>query len=309
MLTDLGVTAVVLTYRRPRLATQVVRGLLEREGFPADRVLLLINGEGGLEDSSLESQVDVLRLPQNLGPAGGYRQALEHLFSTSDASWFYLCEDDIGLLDLPHPRVKNLIREAEAIDDSVGAIVAYGRDLDDRTGITTPHLPRSSEGFEDVDVAAWGASLLSRRVLEAGIFPDPDWFFGFEDFDFWLRVRKAGFQVLLDAGTASRVAQEVFDDGRNRLFAGVRPRDSEEPWRQYYMARNFLELRRRHGQLSWTLMHLLKSARRFQRAGSREGRMAVCRGLIDGFLGRLGKNPRYSRDVGEHGGTRRTQGV
>ena len=42
-----SVSAVVLTHRRPRLATAVVRSLVEREGLSADRVVVVVNGSGG----------------------------------------------------------------------------------------------------------------------------------------------------------------------------------------------------------------------------------------------------------------------
>ena len=44
------VTAVVLTHRRPGLAGDVVRSLVRLEGLPPSRVVLVVNGEGGLDD-------------------------------------------------------------------------------------------------------------------------------------------------------------------------------------------------------------------------------------------------------------------
>ena len=48
-----SVTAVVLTYRRPRLAGDVVRSLIADEGFDPDRVVVVVNGDGGLDDPGL----------------------------------------------------------------------------------------------------------------------------------------------------------------------------------------------------------------------------------------------------------------
>ena len=98
------VTAVVLTFRRPRLAGEVVRSLLAKEGFAANRVIVVVNADGGLDDSGLESEVCMVRLPANLGPAGGFRAGLEAAFEDPSTQWAYLCEDDIGLFDLPSPR-------------------------------------------------------------------------------------------------------------------------------------------------------------------------------------------------------------
>src|SRR5438128_6120720 len=96
-----AVVAVVLTFRRPRLATQVVRRLVDLEGFASGDVVLVVNGEGGLADAELERAVEVVRLPENLGPAAGFRAGLLAVARRPGARWAYLCEDDIGLLSVP----------------------------------------------------------------------------------------------------------------------------------------------------------------------------------------------------------------
>jgi GT2 family glycosyltransferase len=240
-----------------------------------------------------------VHLPENTGPAGGFRAGLlrasERLGS---ARWVYLCEDDIGLFDLPRGRLAPLIAAVEhletAADRPVGAVFAYGRDLRRRTGITVPH-PTTDQRFDPVDDACWGASLVSRRVLDAGVLPDERLFFGYEDFDFFLKVTDAGFSTLLDNEAARAVAGLARDDA----FIGERPLDADEGWRAYYVARNFLELARRHGTVGWSAWHLVKSVRRVQLAGSRHERGAILRGLADGFRRRLGVNPAYLREVGE----------
>jgi GT2 family glycosyltransferase len=301
-----GVAAVVLTYKRPQLASEVVRGLIEEERFPADHVLVVVNGEGGLDDAGLASRVRLLELPVNLGPAGGFRHGLEEAARIFDTDWFYLCEDDVGLFDLPTPRVADLLERLSAWEASdegsgaaVGGVVAYGRELDRRTGRTALHQPSRPDGFEDVDVAAWGASLVSRRVVERGVLPDEAWFFAYEDHDFWLRVREAGLRVLLDVASASAVMSRVGTAGREAAFEGRRPVEHREPWRAYYEARNFFEMSRRHGRRAWLGWHLVRSARRFQVAGSAAARRALLAGLADGARGRLGKEPRYQRATGE----------
>ena len=108
-----SVSAVVLTHRRPRLATAVVRSLIEREGLPPDRVVVVVNGSGGLEDPALESRVRLLRLPHNLGPAGGFGAGMEAVFADPSVDWAYLCEDDVGLFSLPSPRLADVVSRAE----------------------------------------------------------------------------------------------------------------------------------------------------------------------------------------------------
>ena len=109
-----SVTAVILTHMRPSLASDLTRSLLEVEGLAADRIVVVVNGVGGLDDPVLESRVRMVRLPENIGPAGGFKAGMIEAFSDSTTRWAYLCEDDIGLLPLPAPRLGDLIDRIHA---------------------------------------------------------------------------------------------------------------------------------------------------------------------------------------------------
>lgn len=294
---------MVVTHRRPRLATEVVRGLLEREGLAPERVILVVNGEGGLDEPGLEEAIGVLRLPDNPGPAGGFRAGMQAAVAAG-AKWIYLCEDDVGLFGLPSPRLEALLAElgrlpADPSGRPVGAVVAYGRDLVARTGHTVVHHVDGPGGFDEVDAASWGASLVSRDVVVAGVLPVDDYFFGYEDFDFWFQLKAAGFRLLLDRTSAARVAGEMSLAGRDAALGTERPLDAEEPWRAFYVARNFFLLARRHGRPGWIAAHLAYSLRRLQLAASGRERRAIVAGLVAGVRGRSGKDPRFLRTVGE----------
>jgi len=289
-----GVTAVVLTYMRPLLATQVVRSLISDEGIAAENIVVVVNGSGGLDDPALESAVRMVRLPENLGPAGGFRAGIEEAFLRTPAEWAYLCEDDIGLMSLRSPRLNDLLERislAPAALRPIGAVVAYGRVFSRRTGHTVNVVPEvgSPQDLDEVEVSAWGATLVSRRVFDAGVLPDDDWFFAFEDYDFFCRLRNAGFTLLVDSAAA-------------RSLQDHKAIDVRDPWRQYYQARNYFALARRHGTPMWSAAHLAYSARRFQLASNSAERRAILHGLWDGLRRRTGKNVRYERKVGQTDG-------
>lgn len=296
------VAGVVVTHRRPRLATQVVRSLIEVERLGPDQIYLVVNGEGGLDDPELQRRINVIALPENPGPAGGFREGMLAALKAG-ASWFYLCEDDIGLFDVPAPRLAALIEAIEAQDDAganpVGAVVAYGRDLHSRTGHTSVHDVDSAEGFDEVDVASWGASLVSSKVIDAGAIPSDDYFFGYEDFDFWYQIKALGFRILVDRSSAFASARQMSLAGRDAAFEGQRPLDYDEPWRAFYIARNYFMLARRHGDRRWVAAHLLYSARRLQLASSSAERRAILSGLVAGITRRTGKDERFLRERGE----------
>jgi hypothetical protein len=296
------VTAVVLTYRRPRLAGDVVRALLADEGLAPGQVIVVVNGEGGLDDPTLEAAVRMVRLPENTGPAGGFRAGLEAAAADPACHWIYLCEDDVGLFDLPSPRLAGLVARAEdagPTHPALGAVVAYGRSFMGRGAHTVNVVPPEAD-LVPVDVACWGATLVSRRVVDAGVLPDPDLFFGVEDFDFFCQVRAAGFEVLVDGEAARAVAGQQTNEGRDAAIRDDRPNDAAEAWRAYYHARNSLELCRRYGPPSWVAWHLAYSARHFQAARSGAERSAIAHGLWDGARRRLGRNPAFVRGTGEY---------
>jgi GT2 family glycosyltransferase len=281
----LPVIAVVLTYRRRDGASRVVRDLLEREDLDPSQILLVVNGDGGLVDPAQESRIGVLRLDENLGPAGGFARGLDHVRRNSDAAWVYLCEDDQLRHRLPSRRLSDLIETVERFERThpgppVGAALASGRQVDMRTGLTSRHGVRHEVRFEEVDYGPFWGALLSRRVVDVPIVPDEAMFWWSEDLDYWLRVRTAGFRVVVDTDAHRAAVNKGSDD---------------EPWCSYYMARNHFYLRRRHGAGRWTLHHVLKTARRYQLAPTRAHRAALIRGFLDGARGRTGRNPQFSR--------------
>ena len=292
-------TAVVLTYRRPRHAARVVRSLLEDEGLPASQVIVVVNGEGGLDDPTLERAVTILTLEENMGPAGGFARAFRFVRGIAESPWIYACEDDADP-GPASPRLAGLIERVEAFEREVagppiGVVLTSGWNVDRRTGRTTRHRVRSpAAAFEEVDFGAWDSTLVSRRVVDAGIVPDESLFWWAEELDFCLRVRDAGFRVLVDVPTLL---------GRERapeLAAGrALPTRADEPWCSYYMARNGFLVGRRLGTPTWGLWHVLKSARRFQLAPSTAHRAAILRGLADGLRGRSGRHASFTREVGE----------
>jgi GT2 family glycosyltransferase len=295
-------TAVVLTYRRPRHAARVVRSLLQDEGVPASQVIVVVNGEGGLDDPTLERTVTMLTLEENIGPAGGFAMAFRFVRGIAESPWIYAREDDGAFGGPGSARLGRVIERVEAFEREVpgppvGVVVASGWNVDPRTGRTTRHrVDDLSASFEEVDFGAWDATLVSRRVVDAGIIPDESLFWWAEELDFCLRVKRAGFRVLVDVPTV--LGRERGSD----LPAETRPAlptRADEPWCSYYMARNGFLVGRRLGTARWIVWHLLKSARRFQLAPSNAHRLAILRGLADGIRGRSGRHASFMRKVGE----------
>jgi hypothetical protein len=292
-----GVAAVVVTHRRRRLAGDLVRSLIDAEGFDPAQIVVVVSGEGGLDDPQLEAAVRMERLATNEGPGAGFRLGLLRAFADPATRWAYLCEDDVGLFHLPVPRVTALLERSGEWSgpDRPGAVVAYGRRFDHRGHAANVIPGEGDPPLVPVDVAAWGATLVTREVVERGVLPDPSWYFGYEDFDFFCRVRAAGLAVLVDGASARAVEATQSSRGRTEAIEGSRASDGDESWRAYYVARNFFLLARAHGTRRWLGWHLAYSVRRAQLASGRAERSAILHGLVDGARGRRGPHPRYAR--------------
>lgn len=107
-----------------------------------------------------------------------------------------------------------------------------------RASIYELGAPLPQEPFR-VDRAVGAAMMVRREVVESvGVFAD-ELFFLYEDVDWSLRMRAAGWDVLLDPGAT--IAHKV---------AASQEGTPVTPTTAYYGTRNDLELGRRHGGLS-----------------------------------------------------------
>ena len=298
---SLRTTALVLTHSRPRLAAQSVSMLRTDEGLSPDEILVGVNGDARPYEG-LESECTLIPFESNYGPAGGFARLFETALEKTSSEFFYVCEDDICLLSLPANRLPLLTATLESLRETgllIGGIAAYARTLDWKTGATTPHNPGSSAPFAFADVAAWGATLIDRRLLESGVMPDERLFFGYEDFDFWLSANGRGYKLLVDQSAERAVSEEVTQAGRTDLFVDQRPDEASEAWRRFYEARNFSLLAVRHGYRRWIPYHLAKTLRRIQQSHDRTARRAIASGTLAGLRGQSGIEDRYLRETGE----------
>ena len=127
--------------------------------------------------------------------------------------------------------------------------------------------------------------LVTRGVFEAIGLLDEDYFFSFEDLDFCLRARRAGFATVLAASALA-------------YHEGARSIGPQSPRRLYFAARGHLLLAQRAGPpigapgtvcrtasiITLNVAHAIRS-----RGGFLPVRLAaVARGVVDYFAGRLG---------------------
>jgi GT2 family glycosyltransferase len=240
------VAAMLVSRRRPEATDDTLSRILSQT-MPVC-LLVVVNVEADADTqkvveawSARHPEVEYLPITDNVGPAGAVRIGVETLLRRRpDADFIALFEDDD-----PPPDDQSLAHlvghlEQFAPVERVGGVGLHGACFSWPLAVLRrPAL--SEEGYAEVDYLAGGAVPVFRRTLfeEVGAY-DPTLFFGFEELEFGLRARAAGWWLHIVAGGN--------DWQRRKGRGGMGQAALEEwNWRRYYSLRNLLVilLRRR----------------------------------------------------------------
>jgi len=242
------IAAVVLNYRTA-LDTLLACKSLVASRAPIDDIVVVDNDRDAGTRSMLAGmaeRVTYLRADRNLGFSGGMNLGIREALRRG-AERVLLVNSDVIV---PPDCVERLARAIESRPGTgiAGPVVLQRSDPDRIASIGMSFAPRSGRmlhrGFGSraetlafdssrvVDGVSGCLMLVSREVFDAiGLF-DEDYFFSFEDLDFCLRARRAGFTTVL-AGLAAAHHE------------GGRSIGATSPRRLYFAARGHLLLSRR----------------------------------------------------------------
>jgi len=256
------VCAVIVTYNRKELLRECLRAVLSQTR-PPDHVLVVDNAStDGTPEMLREEfpQVQVLRLPQNRGGAGGYKLGLAQAYK-GEWEWIWLMDDDT----IPEPTaLEELMQGIEAFREVKGVPpLLVGSACVWKDG--QPHLmnwPGFFKGERDFYTLArkgllpsqhltFVSLLVARSVIERHGLPYEDFFIWGDDTEFVGRVTlayKEAVAVLavksqvVHASKANRRPFEVTPEylhlyayeARNRIWLAKRLPDSQA--RLYHLA-------------------------------------------------------------------------
>jgi rhamnopyranosyl-N-acetylglucosaminyl-diphospho-decaprenol beta-1,3/1,4-galactofuranosyltransferase len=246
--------AILVTYKRPEaLSTMLDR--LSRQVRQPDHLVVVDNSPSIQTESlvrvyaELGHTVDYLPAPENLGPAGGIALGMEQILSLAqDSEWVILIDDDN-----PPPTnhlFDDLVRFAQQMleaDSSTGAVGLGGSIFDLRRARLVRLGDRELDGPVVLDHIPGNLFpvYLMGAIRQVGIFRR-ELFFGFEELEFGLRLRRAGYTIYAP-GPIVRHLRTV------HAGSGMPPRRGptvglpEPDWRRYYSLRNLIYILRLHG--------------------------------------------------------------
>ncbi|MBS4066436.1 MAG: glycosyltransferase [Chitinophagaceae bacterium] len=240
-LNQLRFAAFVMTYERPQILLHTIHKLFEQT-LPPQKILVVDNSI--TEDSKNvieqlnDSRVVYYRTGKNIGPAGASKIGLE-LLANDGYDWISWGDDD----DPPHfPNVFEQLLQTASSVKNVGVIGAVGHKFDKKKGIVlrTSDALLDTDGYLDVDVIAGNVTMIvNADVVRKGVLPDPGFFLNVEEYDFCLRVKKAGFKVIADPAIFKSYRLLKGRMGLTERPKHVLPKTSVL-WRRYYSTRNLI---------------------------------------------------------------------
>jgi GT2 family glycosyltransferase len=245
------VAVVVVTYNRADLLARMLDGLGAQTHEP-DAVIVVDNASDDHTRDVLEAhrglRLQTIHLPENTGGAGGFRAGMEAAYQQGfDRIW--LMDDDV----VPAPDCLALLMAQDepclmsVREDVHGHLVekaatdfdlSHARSIrPKRRMVETDFGDRSSmPGRVELHNVAFEGFLVRRDVVEAIGFPDASFFIFYDDVDYALRAREAGYRIwaIRDA-----VLVRQLDFSQQHDLAG---------WKGFYMYRNLFAVHFRHGE-------------------------------------------------------------
>jgi GT2 family glycosyltransferase len=248
------VAVVVVTYNRAALLTRMLAGLAALDTRP-DAVIVVDNAStdhtatvlAGVQDLPLQ----VITAEENLGGAGGFHAGLEAAYDQGyDRIW--LVDDDV----VPAPDCLDVLMavDAEHSDCLMSVREDLKGNLVEKAAVTfdlrnplrirpktamveTTYVARDRmPELVEIQNVAFEGFLVKRAVVEEIGLPDAAFFIFYDDVDYALRARRAGYRIWA-VRDAVLVRQLDFDQQHD--LSG---------WKGYYMYRNLFVVHRRYGE-------------------------------------------------------------
>ena len=229
----MNIAAVVVTFNRLDFLKRNLELLLNQSRKP-DSIIVVDNassdGTGAFLDefSKIHPEVKVLHLKENIGGSGGFAKGLAYAVNHG-ADWVWMMDDDA----FPYKdALENLEKEMEKSSKKVG--VLWSRITDKENAVPSdsviPVLSGTFVGFA-----------VRREVVEKVGLPDASFFIYADDYDYSVRIRKAGFGIY--RVNASLIFHKDWAQ-KKRVFKFPFIKPHVPAWKTYYLVRNTLNAAR-----------------------------------------------------------------
>lgn len=295
-MSELG--AFAITYNRPNILLQTLDVIFKQTVTP-ECVLIIDNGASDATRAAVEgygrAEIRYVAMKENLGPAGAAAYGLRTLVTEGFQYVLWIDDDDPPTSPDAIERLLTIFRSAGG--KPVGAVGYGGCRWNWRRGLFVRLSNDDLQGIVEVDyIPGNGLPIINSEAVAAVGIPDERLFFGFEDLDYCLRLKRKGYRILIDGDgfLERRFAWRRTKQKRPRKL--VHLRDEHEIWRNYYSTRNYIWMMNRKfarpdlaiREVGRALVRAAVGYKRGWRYGWAHFQMQGG-GIIDGYLGRTGR--------------------
>ena len=239
--------AFVMTFERPVILKDTLSKILGQTLRP--EVVMVVDNSFSSDTQNMIKEffpeVVYHKVGYNSGPAGAAKVGLERLTSM-DFDWIYWGDDDNPPRDQQvFYRSVHCIKKLLRQNIKLGVFGGKGGNFNSVTGriksLSNKELLQAE--LLEVDTVPGGHDMfVNSQVVKEGVVPDAKLFFGFEEFDFCLRVKSASFKIYIDAAAW---LEERKRSGRGDLNYRWKARSFGNPQaisREFFSSRNLLHI-------------------------------------------------------------------
>ena len=286
-----------VTFNRSQALRKAIESTLEQT-LPPGLLVIVDNANSGETKSIVEgfARPDVVYVgsEENLGSAGGTALGVRYLF---EQGYDWICCGDDDNPPISKDSFERLIKILESAPADVAGVGAFGSRWNWKKGELIKLRDDELQGVLEVDFIGGNHLLVVRREVVASVgTPNERLFFGYPDLEYCLRIRKAGYRLLIDGDLmkAYRIRSGRYGAPKQRTTLPRRPLNSV--WRDYYTTRNYIHMMRMTFSRSdlarrACLKAILKVSTSWVKGPGYALTFAKLqfRGIRDGYLNRLGR--------------------
>jgi len=301
------VAAIVVTYNRKTLLIECLDAILS-QSYPLDSIILIDNASNDgtfefLQEKGYLSnpKIDYVRLIENTGGAGGFYKGMKIGYE-KNFDYLWLMDDDTNpqkdaLLELINSlKILNENKEKVGVIGSTPIGEIENLNLSWVLGFKKgkkvyKNLQDLKEEIEEVDSLPFISFFIKKNIIEEIGYPEKDFFIWGDDVEYCYRIKKSQRKIFISKKSivyhplALGVELSFF---KKKIYLKS---SIKSPWKDYYDARNYIFLIKKHNLSSKNYLKLLGFILLsvFKRDQKLKRIKFYFKGIIDGIFNKSGK--------------------